>query len=161
MVHQLAVCQILFVCTGNTCRSPLAMSLCRQLLAQRLGCTPDDLGRHGFQVQSAGLAAMEGEEASPVAVAVADEMGSRLEEHSSQPLSAGLLARTDCLFTMTQNHLRLLQGLNLPLGPVPHLLGSEGCDVADPIGSTIDVYRQCARQIQEYLEARLPQILES
>ena len=137
------------------------MSLCRQLLAQRLGCTSAELGRHGFQVHSAGLVAMTGEEASPNAVVVADEMGSRLEEHSSQPLSADLLTRTDCLFTMTQNHLRLLQGLNFPLGPVPCLLASQGCDVPDPIGCTIEVYRQCARQILEYLEVRLPQILES
>ncbi len=161
MVHELAVCQVLFVCTGNTCRSPLAMSLCRQLLALRLGCKADELRQHGYQVQSAGLAAMPGEVASPDAVMVADEMGSRLEEHSSQPLSSDLLTRTDCLFTMTRSHLRLLQGLNLPLGPVPRMLASTGCDVADPIGCTIEVYRQCARQILEYLEERMPQILES
>src|SRR5207245_9226247 len=59
-----SACEIVFVCTGNTCRSPLAEALCKKRLAERLGCAPPDLPRHGFAVQSAGLAAMIGDRAA-------------------------------------------------------------------------------------------------
>src|SRR5438445_4065913 len=51
-----ACCLIVFICTGNTCRSPLAEVLCKKLLAERLGCRPEELPQHGFIVVSAGLA---------------------------------------------------------------------------------------------------------
>src|SRR5262249_43476051 len=101
-------CHILFVCTGNTCRSPLAQAMCARLLADRLGCEPADLPARGFSVQSAGLAAMIGAEATAEAVAVAREMGADLSGHKSQPLTRELLAQTDLLFTMTQAHLHIL-----------------------------------------------------
>jgi L-threonylcarbamoyladenylate synthase len=160
ILADLAQCRILFVCTGNTCRSPLAMALCRVLLAQRLGCKIEELPQRGFQVQSAGLAAIMGEMASPEAVDVVREMGGDLEEHRSQPLSIDLLAQADCLFTMTNGHLRLLQALNQTAGPLPCLLSPTDQDVTDPIGYDIEVYRQCARQILDCLEKRLPHLLE-
>ena len=55
-----AACLIVFVCTGNTCRSPLAEALCKARLAERLGCTAADLPERGFHIFSAGLAAMTG-----------------------------------------------------------------------------------------------------
>src|SRR5262249_12277462 len=55
-----SACLVVFVCTGNTCRSPLAEGLCKEMLARRLGCAVDDLPRRGFLVLSAGLAAMMG-----------------------------------------------------------------------------------------------------
>jgi protein-tyrosine-phosphatase/tRNA A37 threonylcarbamoyladenosine synthetase subunit TsaC/SUA5/YrdC len=157
----LAVCRILFVCTGNTCRSPLAMSLCSRLLAQKLNCPISELSQRGFQVHSAGLAAIMGGEASPEAVEIARELGADLQEHRSQPLSPEMLARADYLFTMTASHLRLLQSLNLDIGPVPQMLSPQGEDVVDPIGGDTEVYRQCAQQILEYLEARLPELVEA
>lgn len=160
ILADLALCRVLFVCNGNTCRSPLAMALCRRLLAQRLGCTVDELPQRGFQVLSAGLAAIIGEMASPEAVEVVREMGGNLEEHRSQPLTIDLLAQADCLFTMTNGHLRMLQSLNLTAGPVPCMLSPTDRDVTDPIGYDIEVYRQCARQILDCLEERLPYLLE-
>src|SRR5207253_2534389 len=59
-LEQLLPCRIVFVCTGNTCRSPLAEALCKKLLAERLGCAPQELPGRGFIVHSAGLAAMMG-----------------------------------------------------------------------------------------------------
>ena len=93
ILADLAQCRILFVCTGNTCRSPLAMALCRVLLARRLGCSIAELPSRGFQVQSAGLAATIGELASAEAVEVVRDMGGDLAEHRSQPLTVDLLAR--------------------------------------------------------------------
>lgn len=151
-------CHIVFVCTGNTCRSPLAQGLCVKLLCDRLGCTSDELPRRGFRVQSAGLAAMMGAEATPEAVDIAREMGADLERHRSQPLSVELLARADHLFAMTASHLRMLEGVR---GIVePRLLSSAGEDVTDPIGGTPEIYRECARQILEHLEKILPELQE-
>ena len=64
-------CLIVFVCTGNTCRSPMAEALFKKRLADRLGCTVDELPARGFSVLSAGLAAMMGAEAADEAIAVA------------------------------------------------------------------------------------------
>src|SRR5262249_36861310 len=152
-------CHILFVCTGNTCRSPLAQALCIRMLADRLGCEPADLPGHGFFVQSAGLAAMIGAEATAEAVAVARELGADLSGHKSQPLTLDLLAQTDFLFAMTQAHLHMLAALDLPQRPILSLL-SGGEDIADPIGCSPEVYRECARQIRKYLEARLADLLQ-
>jgi L-threonylcarbamoyladenylate synthase len=160
ILADLAQCRILFVCTGNTCRSPLAMALCRSLLAQRLGCAIGELAERGFLVLSAGLAAIMGDVASPEAVEVVREMGGDLEEHRSQPLTMDILAQADCLFTMTNSHLRMLQSLSQPAGPVPCMLSPAARDVTDPIGYDIGVYRQCARQILDCLEERLPYLLE-
>jgi protein-tyrosine-phosphatase/tRNA A37 threonylcarbamoyladenosine synthetase subunit TsaC/SUA5/YrdC len=156
-IAEAAPCRILFVCTGNTCRSPLAEGLCRKLLADRLGCAPAELGQHGFLVQSAGLAAMMGAEATPEAVAVAQELGADLSAHRSQPLNIELLLQADRLFAMTSNHLRMLYGVR---GVTPRLLSSRGEDVPDPIGGTPNVYQDCARQIMSCLEELLPELLE-
>src|SRR5262245_15202605 len=154
-------CRILFICTGNTCRSPLAASLCRKLLADHLGCPQSELHRHGFCVESAGLAAVNGAAATPEAVEVAQAQGAELNNHQSRPLSLELVAFADVLFTMTQSHLELLESLNLDVGPRPQLLSSRGDDVDDPIGGGPDIYQACAAQILAALQERLPELLES
>lgn len=154
-------CRILFVCTGNTCRSPLAETLCRGMLARHLGCGADEVPDRGFCVQSAGLAAMMGEESSPVAVAVAAGLGGDLTRHRSRPLSLETLAQADHLFAMTRSHLRVLLGLQTGIGPTPRLLSPWGEDVPDPIGGPQELYEDCAARILRCLEARMPEILES
>jgi protein-tyrosine phosphatase len=151
-LQRLSACMILFVCTGNTCRSPLAEVLCQQLLAHRLGCPPEELPRRGFIVLSAGLAAMMAGEAAPEAVAVAREFGADLGGHSSRPLRPDLVAQADYLVAMTHSHLRTLDAHFGQLGPQPQLLGRDGSDIADPIGCDQQVYRECAQQIRRHLE---------
>jgi protein-tyrosine phosphatase len=158
MLRALMPTTILFVCTGNTCRSPLAEALCKKLLADRLSCTAEELPGRGFLVLSAGLAAMMGSEASPEAVIVADECGARLAGHRSQPLTAELLTRADFLFTMTQSHLRALLPYCDPSGPQPRLLARDGGDVPDPIGAEQQIYRDCAQLILRHLNEWLPEL---
>lgn len=157
-IEDAALCHIVFVCTGNTCRSPLAKALCSTLLAEQLGCSPEELPQRGFCVHSAGLAAMMGAEATPEAVTAAQELGADLGGHRSQPLTMELLAKADHLFTMTGSHLRMLQEVR---GTVPpRLLSPCGEDVLDPIGGEAEVYQACALQIQSCLEELLPELRE-
>jgi protein-tyrosine phosphatase len=150
--------RVLFVCTGNTCRSPMAEALCKRLLAERLGCAPAELPDRGFLVQSAGLSTMSGAPASPDAVAAVSALGADLSSHCSQPLTLELLL-ADHIFAMTHSHLELLSGLGLSGMPTPQLLSPEGSDVFDPIGSEPEVYRACAEAIWAHLQKRLPEIL--
>lgn len=150
--------KIVLVCTGNTCRSPMAEVLCRRLLADTLG---DVESERGFEIQSAGLAADPRQPASPEAIEVARERGADLTGHSSQPLTLEMVDRADLLFTMTAGHLRMLKSLRLPVGPEPELLSAWGQDVPDPIGGPRELYEECAEQIWQCLRERLPRILES
>lgn len=155
-----ARCRVVFICTGNTCRSPMAEGLCRKLLADTLECTVGELGERGYEVGSAGMAAANGEGASPEAVDVARSHGADLRGHRSRLLTMDLVDRADFLFTMTTGHLRMLQHLHLPVGPEPQLLSPTGEDVPDPIGGPVELYQACAEQIRSSLRERLPQILE-
>jgi protein-tyrosine phosphatase len=155
--EQLSPCRIVFVCTGNTCRSPLAEVLCKKLLAARLGCAPADLPARGFLVHSAGLAAMMGGEAAPEAVEVAQELGADLTGHRSQPLTADLVAQADYVVAMTRSHVRSLSAQVAGLGPEPRLIAGDGPDVPDPVGCSQEVYRECAQVVLRHLEQLLPE----
>lgn len=152
-LEQLGTRVILFVCTGNTCRSPLAEALCKKLLAERLGCDPAELPRRGYLVLSAGLAAQTGAPAATEAVAAASELGADLSGHVSRPLSAGLAAQADDLIAMTRGHLEMLATSAPGLACQPRLLAGAGADLPDPIGGDQEDYRACARQILGHLES--------
>jgi protein-tyrosine phosphatase len=158
VLEQMSPCRIVFICTGNTCRSPLAEALCKKLLAERLACSIKDLPSRGFVVQSAGLAAMMGADAAPEAVEVARELGADLTGHRSQPLTANLLVPADYLIAMTQNHVRTLSAHAAGLGPEPRLLSGNGEDVPDPIGCDRAVYWECSQEIARHLARLLPEL---
>jgi L-threonylcarbamoyladenylate synthase len=159
-IDELALCRIVFVCTGNTCRSPMAQVLCTRLLAEALGCAPGDLRLRGFYVQSAGLAARMGAQASSDAVTVVAELGAELAGHSSRMVNLELLQWADFLFGMTAGHCWTLESIPAPM-PVPRLLAVDGTDIADPIGGAFADYKTCAHQILECLQQRLPELLEA
>jgi protein-tyrosine phosphatase len=159
LVQRQTACLIVFVCTGNTCRSPLAEALCKRLLAERLGCAVEELPQRGFQVLSAGLAAMMEGPAAEEAVAVAADYGADLSRHRSRPLTADLVAQADYLVAMTHSHLLAVGDQYPHLGPRPQLFSPEGEDVADPIGCDQQAYQECAAQMWRHLQrfmAELP-----
>jgi protein-tyrosine phosphatase len=151
-----AACIILFVCTGNTCRSPLAEGLCKKLLSERLGCGVEELPRRGFLVLSGGLAGMIGGGAAKGAIEAARDLGVDLSGHSSRPLTPQLAAQADHLLVMTHSHLAMVSSFS-DLDTQPRLLSPEGEDIPDPIGCDRQVYRECAQQILRNLENLLPE----
>lgn len=158
LLARLSSCLVVFVCTGNTCRSPMAEALFKKLLAERLGCRPDELADRGYLVQSAGLSAAPGGPAADEAVAIVHELGGDLTGHASQPVSRDLVAQADHLVAMTEGHRRLLERHFPRSGCTPRLLCPQGRDVDDPVGGGSDVYRACAQQILAHLQALVAEV---
>jgi tRNA threonylcarbamoyl adenosine modification protein (Sua5/YciO/YrdC/YwlC family) len=149
---------VLFVCTGNTCRSPMAELLCRQLLAERLHCAPDELEDHGVLVMSAGLAAMLGGRATGEAIQTMADLGLDLAGHETQPLTEPLVRHADVIFTMTRSHREAIIAQWPSAAERTWLLAADGSDICDPIGASVERYRHCAAQIQAQLQTRVKQL---
>jgi tRNA threonylcarbamoyl adenosine modification protein (Sua5/YciO/YrdC/YwlC family) len=140
---------VLLVCTGNTCRSPMAELLMRRELARRLNCDEQNLEEHGVLVQSAGIAAAMGSPPSTEAVRVMEELGMDLRGHESRTLTEQLVRHADLILTMTSGHFDAIVAHWPEAADRTHLILEDSTDVGDPIGQSIDVYRQCAEQIRQ------------
>jgi len=154
-LSQLSAFMVILVCTGNTCRSPMAEVLCRQRLAERLKCRPGELEDRGVKVLSAGIAAMPGSPASTEAVNVMADSSLDLGQHISQPLTDRLIRHADLLFTMTAGHRSAILAHWPEAAGRVKLLCPDNRDVSDPIGGTREVYRQCADQIDTAIQERV------
>jgi protein-tyrosine phosphatase len=159
-IERRAARMIVFVCTGNTCRSPLAESICKKLLAERLGCGGEQLARRGFIVLSAGLAAMMGGLATVEAIEVGRELGVDLSGHTSRPLIPALVAQADYLIAMAASHVVAIASRYPHSEARLRLLSDRGEDVPDPIGCDRQVYRECAERILNDIEKLLPEIAQ-
>jgi protein-tyrosine phosphatase len=156
-LRRLATVNLLFVCTGNTCRSPMAVGLCRKLLAEKLGCAPDELERFGYGIASAGLAAQYGAGATPEAVAVLKERGIDLSDHVTQPLTTDLARHADQIFAMTRAQFDWIVDLAPDAADRVYLLSGD-MDIEDPVGAGPEVYAVCADRIENALRQRLEEI---
>ena len=140
---------MVLVCTGNTCRSPLAEVLLRQALAAR--------GIAGIEVSSAGTGAWEGAPASEGAYLVALEHGLDLSGHRARLLTAEVIAASDLILTMARHHRARV--LELGAECQVHLLGDFAgrtgaeAEVADPFGADLEAYRQTRDELAALVTA--------
>lgn len=144
---------VLFVCTGNTCRSPMAEGLFR--LATR--------DREDFSVSSAGVSASPGAPCNPESAALLKRYGAALDGFGSRAVSDAILAKATHVFAMTQNHLQMLEArfpkhsdkfyLTCEFADIPG--AGIGADIPDPIGMGRNAYDEVA----EVLAVAIPTII--
>jgi glycine hydroxymethyltransferase len=139
---------VLFVCTGNVCRSPMAEGLFRKLLS----------GRNDIRVESAGMSAGRGMPASQHAIQALSVEGVDLASFRSQPVSEDLVRAATHIFVMTRDHKRMIELLFPEACEKTYLLREfepGAPDVPDPIGLGRETYDRC----RDTLKKALPNIL--
>jgi len=148
---------ILFVCSANQCRSPMAEVLFRQLLQEK--GEADE-----WRVESAGVWAYEGAGATQSAQVVMAERGLDLANHRSQPTDPTFIKQFDLIIVMEVEHKVVLQERNPALAEriltIRELVGGQG-DFDDPVGGSVEVYRRAAGEIYQLLDQAFPSIVST
>ena len=140
---------IVLVCTGNTCRSPMAETLMREKLRQKLG------SEDAVRVISAGVAAAEGSGAAPQAVEVMGAKDLDLTGHAARSLDESVINVADLILTMTRGHRAAILAAWPGMQHRVFTLRRDGGDISDPVGMPIEVYESCAQQMEAELDAWL------
>ena len=134
---------VVFICTGNICRSAMAEAVARTRLAER-----------GVQFESAGLYALSGTPASDHAATAVAEMGSDASDHEARPITREMAEGADNIYVMTRAHREALLHMGADLEDKVELLDPAGADIPDPFGQDLEVYRAVRDRIVNAIESR-------
>lgn len=144
-----------FACTGNTCRSPMAEAIAKDVIARALGVPQKRLHEFGFDVGSFGVHATPGDGASKHARDVMRDAGLDLEHHAARRATLEEVSGRDRVYGLTKAHVDALKRLLPPSREaLVEQLDPRGRDVVDPVGGTKADYELAAARIREAIEAR-------
>ena len=157
-LEALSLIQFLFVCTGNTCRSPMAEGIFRKYLAEKLQCNVDGLDKMGYKVDSAGIIGSVGCPASAEAVIACAAKGVDIKAHRNKGLSRELIEASDIIFAMEQIHRDRVVLLD-PKAANKCFLLAGNMGIPDPIGQPQQSYDKCAKLIERAVQKRISELV--
>jgi protein-tyrosine-phosphatase/tRNA A37 threonylcarbamoyladenosine synthetase subunit TsaC/SUA5/YrdC len=140
---------ILFVCTGNTCRSPMASALMRKKIAEQLGPMASE-GCGPIVAISAGVSAYGGDPASHGALQAIRAYDLCLEDHQSTQLNSFMVEQADLILAMGQRHRNVILSQWPETAYKVHLIAADGGEISDPFGGSLDMYQKCAEQLDRH-----------
>lgn len=149
--------KFLVVCTGNTCRSPMAAGMLCKYLAKKLNCEVDQLEKMGYKVCSAGLLETDGSPASAKATAACAAKGIDIKAHKSRVLSRQLIEESDFIYAMGRIHCEQIAALS-PKSAKKCLLLAKNEEIPDPIGQSQEFYNNCAELIEKAVKKRISEL---
>jgi protein-tyrosine phosphatase len=156
-LQEMAKIQFLFLCTGNTCRSPMAEGIFRKYLAEKLNCEVDHLEKNGYKVCSAGTMGLVGMPATMEAVTACAAKGFDIKAHRNRAMSQKLIEDADIIYAMSRTHCRTVRAFSEQAADKCLLLAKDR-EILDPIGQSQRVYNKCADLIEKAVKKRISEL---